>query len=90
VSDDQDGVFSETAVWNHLHRREEYDSVEILKKTKPGMVLRINHPDVNCHSDFAGNRTCGLKAELTRLRKQGWEIESYHEADHIIVVRRTK
>jgi hypothetical protein len=66
------------------------DSVQKLRSVQVGQVVKIVHPDVTCHSNFDASQTCSLKHELERLRQEGWVINSYHEDDHIIVMRRLK
>ena len=72
-------------------------STEALKNIKVGETLRIVHPDLLCklrtyHSKGKDltSRACSLQLTVTSLRKQGWELEQYHETDHIMVVRRLK
>ena len=48
-----------------------------------GDVKRIIHDDVMCkHS------ACSLPQEIRRLRKQGWNLEYYHEKVGVLVIRR--
>jgi len=64
------------------------NSVRGLRGIKPGETKRIYHPDIVCNPS---EKSCHLQHELHKLRKtQGWEVESYHEAPHIMVVRRDK
>ena len=64
-----------------------------LQGLKVGEVKRIVHPELICKvKTYSGNRgrACSLQPTIYKLRKGGWELDFYHEADHIIVVRRTK
>ena len=63
---------------------------------KVGEIKKITHPDVICktrhyttNNKKQSRRSCSLLSVITKLRKEKhWQIEQYHEADHIIVVRR--
>lgn len=92
---EEKAVYSEDTNWNPRGRGKHRsiansDSVQKLRSVQVGQTVRIAHPDVTCHSNFDASRTCSLKHELERLRHEGWKIDSYHEDDHIIVVRRLK
>ena len=68
-------------------------SILELRDLKAGETKKIVHPDVSCHirevnGQTTTTRACSLLPQLTKLRKEGWIVEQYHEADHIIVVRR--
>ena len=61
-------------------------SVLALRSMKVGETKRINHSDIFCEG-----KQCAFRSWLSKLRKQrGWELESYHEQQYIIVVRRLK
>lgn len=62
------------------------ESVNALRQLQVGEVKRIIHDDIKC------DRTCSLGAAICRLNNSrgGWELEYYHEAKHVLVVRRLK
>jgi len=79
-------VKSESANWNPIRPRRGKSlsaSVAALRSMVPGDVLRIYHPDVYCKQS-----NCTVSREVIKKRKQGWKLETYHEAQYIIVVRR--
>ncbi len=69
-------------------------STNALKSLKAGETKRIVHGDLRYYSGGYKNdknaRHCSLASVICKLRKIGWEIEHYHEKDHVIVVRRLK
>ena len=85
----------EDAVWEPLRKpsrgNNPSESTLAVRTLQVGDVKRIVHDDVVCERAREGRGgRCSLSAAICRLRKQGWEIEYYHEAPHIMVVRRTK
>lgn len=86
----------ETCEWNPppLYRTPNKKSTQAIKDMNVGDVKRIVHPEVKCSiKTFKSGdtiRSCTLSSILTKQRKLGWEIEYYHEADHVAVVRRLK
>jgi len=73
-------------------------SVKNLKAMQVGEVKRIIHPDLKCqikkynkgNGIKSSNRQCALQSAIYDLKKKGWELEQYHEKDHIMVIRRLK
>lgn len=63
-------------------------STIMLESMAAGATLRITHTDMCCRwPDYPS--TCSLASVVSRLRLQhGWNIELYHEAKHVAVVRR--
>ena len=64
-----------------------------LRDLQVGDVKRIFHDDLACtiaNPLTAGQRQCSLFREIRNLKKVGWELEYYHEAPQVLVVRRTK
>ena len=85
----------EDAVWEPWRKpsrgSKPSESTLALRALQVGDVKRIVHDDVACNPRREGrDGHCSLSDSICRLRKQGWEIEYYHEAPHIMVVRRTK
>lgn len=80
----------ENAEWNHpsVYGRPLSESVKALRAIQPGEVKRIFHDDVTCKYKRGGG--CSLYQESVRLRERGWVVESYHENDGVMVVRRLK
>ncbi len=64
--------------------------VELLRTVRPGEIKRIVHDDVQCLFSQNGTCHCTLYQEVKRLRRCGWKIHQYHEADHLMVVKRLK
>ncbi len=84
---------TEAAEWSpHGGRAVLSDSCRALRGMTEGQVLRLYHDDLHCtRTGHSPAGYCGTNAELKRLRQRGWEIDAYHEAPHIMVVRcRTK
>jgi hypothetical protein len=77
----------EDAPWNPKHRgQDKSQSVLLLESLLPGDTKRLFHDDATCN----GNQ-CGLSAAVHRLRKESdWQIQTYHEEPHIMIVRRAK
>lgn len=74
-------------------------SAREIRNLQVGETKRIYHPDIKCNIKTGirkGQRKghnyshCNLQIEIYKMRRQGKEIQYYHEADHIIVVRRIK
>lgn len=72
-------------------------STQAIRGLKIGETKRIMHGDLMCKMKFYNtkgkvvhSRACSLQTEITKMRKQGFELEHYHEADHILVIRRIK
>lgn len=59
----------------------------LLGKIEVGEVRRIYHDDCGCSHSPDGWR-CSLVAKISVLRSAGFNLEYYHEDEHIIVVRR--
>lgn len=84
----------ENAEWKPDKRQSRYRvSLVLLRSMAIGETKRIFHDDLHCNVTTAkknGNQpSCSLLGEIYRLRyKEGWLIESYHEADHVVVVTR--
>ena len=68
------------------------DSLKALTSLQAGEVKRIFHDDLKCTHGNNGSKgyRCSVSSALARLRKQGMVLESYHEAPHIVVIRRLK
>ncbi|KKL91652.1 hypothetical protein LCGC14_1892610 [marine sediment metagenome] len=66
------------------------ESTQSLRGVKVGETKRIRHPDVHCAFVSKGQGSCSLYQQVKKLRVQGWEIQAYHEADHVLVVRRVR
>jgi hypothetical protein len=78
----------EDAIWNppnkeRLRGRPLTDGTMALRNLKVGDVKRIEHYDVLCTGT-----NCSLGYQVSRMRKQGWKLEYYHEKHHVMVVRR--
>ena len=85
----------EDATWEPLRKpsrgSKPSESTLALRALQVGDVKRIVHDDVACNSRReGGDGNCGLRDPIRQLRLQGWEIEYYHEAPQVLVVRRTK
>ena len=80
------------AMWEPKGRRgATSNTARALTDMMPGEVKRIYHDDLTCHyGKRQADRRCTISGILHQLRKQGWEIEYYHEAQYIAVVRRVK
>lgn len=62
-------------------------SIVNLRAIQPGETKRISHDDLACQGD---SYRCSLYRGLLKLRQQGRTLECYHEAPHIMIVRRLK
>ena len=82
----------EEATWEPKgHHGVTSNTARALTDMMPGEVKRIHHDDLMCHYSKRGTGTsCTISGILYQLRKQGWEIEYYHEAQYLAVVRRVK
>ena len=69
----------------HRHGKQAASSNLLAKAMEVGQVLRLYHPDVQCTGD---SKKCSVRGFLVRQRKQGRRYVSYHEARHIMVIRR--
>lgn len=65
------------------------ESLKLLRSLRPGDVKRLVHGDVSCVRKAGQGYRCSLAPQMTRLRHQGWKLESYHEVEHIVVIRRS-
>ena len=93
----------ETVEWNpppdrYIHNSK---STAALQNLKVGEVKRIVHPELKCGTKAypatkregsveSVGRVCSLQPTIYKLRKKGWELDHYHESDHVMVVRRLK
>ena len=64
------------------------ESTQLLRSVQVGETKRILHPDTHCRFKTGGAGSCSLYQEVKRLRREGWDIQHYHEEDHMLVVRR--
>lgn len=82
---------SELAEWNppmrKTRRGNRDSSSSLLGQVKVGEVRRIYHDDCKCLHSSDGWR-CSLLAKISAFRSVGIYLEHYHEAEHVIVVRR--
>ncbi len=93
------GFKTETVEWNPpkvVHSGLSKSALAITN-LQPGDSKRIVHGDLKCqikpytrNGKTISGRTCSLQPTIYKLRKKGWELEYYHEADHIMVIRRLK
>lgn len=83
----------ENAVWAPKRAgtgRNPSPSTTAVRALKVGDVKRITHEELHCKLEHY-KANCSLGTAIINLRHQlGWELEYYHEAEHILVVRRTK
>ena len=82
----------EDAEWNPPVPKLGSESTFLLRSLKVGEVKRIVHDDLKCILSPTGNvKSCSLLDRIKHLRdRKWWGIEYYHEAPHILVVRRLK
>ena len=80
----------EDAEWDDDVRkgRNASKSVAALRLLVPGDIKRIVHDDLYC--GYSHGKACTLSQEIGRLRRKGWHLEYYHEAEHVLVVRRLR
>jgi len=84
--------WSETAEWHPLKSRARSPSTQMLLEMKVGEVKRIYHYDTKCHGCHgrrkSGGKACSLQIAMVRYSKKGISFSSYHEDNHIAVVKR--
>ena len=91
------GTSSETVEWKPVKVVHSglSESAKVILSLKPGDVKRIVHGDLKCEiktypkgGRMMSARACSLQPTIYKMRKQGWKLEYYHEADHVMVIRR--
>lgn len=68
-------------------------SFTLLRSMKVGEVKRIVHEDLLCrvdsHPNHSNTYSCSLISCINRQhRLKSWSTDQYHEAQHILIVRR--
>ena len=91
------GTKVETVEWNPpkvIHSGLSKSTLALMNM-KVGETKRIVHGELKCqiksyekNGKTVSGRVCSLQPTIYRLRKKGWELEYYHESDHIMVIRR--
>ena len=82
----------EAVEWNPTQKRTQYNESATCKELKAmqvGECKRFEHGDIMCtHGTKEKHPNFTLINKICLLRKRGWQLECYHEAQYVAVIRR--